>query len=88
MTIFVGFIITFALPDHPSTAWFLSPREKEIALLRTIENQTGTETKGNGINWLHIKEGEKAIIPEIPPRLRIPNALISTSHAHLAVIQL
>ncbi|KAJ6035617.1 Major facilitator superfamily domain general substrate transporter [Penicillium canescens] len=41
VTILVGILVMFALPDGPSTAWFLSGEEKKIALLRVSENQTG-----------------------------------------------
>ncbi|GAA5897753.1 hypothetical protein JCM5296_000872 [Sporobolomyces johnsonii] len=37
---------TFALlPDSPTTAWWLTTREKVIAIRRTEENQTGMENK-------------------------------------------
>lgn len=41
ITILVGGLVIFALPDSPATAWFLSAEEKKIALLRVAENQTG-----------------------------------------------
>ncbi|KAJ5618004.1 Major facilitator superfamily domain general substrate transporter [Penicillium hordei] len=41
VTILVGSLVIFALPDGPATAWFLSAEEKKIALLRVAENQTG-----------------------------------------------
>jgi MFS family permease len=44
VTILVGFLIFAALPNTPATAWFLSPEEKKIALLRVAENQTGLES--------------------------------------------
>jgi uncharacterized membrane protein YbaN (DUF454 family) len=44
VTILVGCLVIFALPDSPATAWFLSADEKKIALLRVSENQTGLGT--------------------------------------------
>ncbi|KAJ5651425.1 Major facilitator superfamily domain general substrate transporter [Penicillium longicatenatum] len=44
VTILVGCLVIFALPDSPATAWFLSAEEKKIALLRVSENQTGLGT--------------------------------------------
>lgn len=41
VTVLVGCLVTFSLPDGPATAWFLSTEEKKIALLRVSENQTG-----------------------------------------------
>lgn len=47
----------FALPDHPSKAWFLTQREKDLAVLRTIENQTGVDAQSESIKWGQVKEG-------------------------------
>ena len=41
VTILVGGLVFYTLPDSPTTAWFLSSEEKKIALLRVSENQTG-----------------------------------------------
>ncbi|KAJ6615084.1 MFS general substrate transporter [Mycena sp. CBHHK59/15] len=35
----------FLFPDSPTTAWFLTPEERAIAVLRIKENQTGVENK-------------------------------------------
>jgi MFS transporter, ACS family, allantoate permease len=32
-------------PSNPSTAWFLTPEERVIAILRIKGNQSGTENK-------------------------------------------
>jgi hypothetical protein len=32
-------------PNNPSTAWFLTPEERVIAILRIKSNQSGTENK-------------------------------------------
>ncbi|KAL3464723.1 major facilitator superfamily domain-containing protein [Aspergillus heterothallicus] len=41
VTMLVGTVVIFALPNSPATAWFLSAEEKKIAMLRVTENQTG-----------------------------------------------
>ncbi|KAG9256611.1 major facilitator superfamily domain-containing protein [Emericellopsis atlantica] len=44
ITIFIGVLIFFVLPDSPSKAWFFTDQEKRLALVRLAENQTGVET--------------------------------------------
>ncbi|KAJ0420118.1 major facilitator superfamily domain-containing protein [Aspergillus carlsbadensis] len=41
VTMLVGIVVIFTLPDSPATAWFLSSEEKKVAMLRVTENQTG-----------------------------------------------
>ncbi|RDW85980.1 hypothetical protein BP5796_04305 [Coleophoma crateriformis] len=41
VTMGVGIGVFFLLPDSPSTAWFFTPEEREGAILRLAENQTG-----------------------------------------------
>ncbi|KAJ5116943.1 Major facilitator superfamily domain general substrate transporter [Penicillium angulare] len=41
VTIVAGVAVFFTLPNSPATAWFLSEKEKKIALIRVSENQTG-----------------------------------------------
>ncbi|KAL4809896.1 MFS general substrate transporter [Aspergillus unguis] len=41
-----GIFLAFVLPDSPSSAWFLSPEERKIALHRTVENRTGVMDEG------------------------------------------
>ena len=54
ITIFVGFLIFFHLPDDPSKAWFLSDREKLMVVERIRDNQQGF---GNHhIKWYQVKE--------------------------------
>ncbi|XWW92704.1 hypothetical protein V2A60_000629 [Cordyceps javanica] len=40
-----GVVLFFALPTSPMTAWFLTEREREVAVLRVIENHTGIENR-------------------------------------------
>ena len=35
----------FFFPDNPTTAWFLSPDERVVAVTRIRQNQTGLENK-------------------------------------------
>ena len=54
ITIFVGFLIYFHLPDDPSKAWFLNEREKLMVVERIRDNQQGF---GNHhIKWYQVKE--------------------------------
>ncbi|KIW41083.1 uncharacterized protein PV06_06674 [Exophiala oligosperma] len=39
ITIFVGALAFFFLPTSPATAWFLTPREREIAIARLVDTQ-------------------------------------------------
>ena len=41
-----GIFLALVLPDSPSTAWFLTPEERKIALRRTVENRTGVMDEG------------------------------------------
>lgn len=42
VTVFYSCILFFILPDNIETAWFLKKKEKQIAYLRIVGNQTGT----------------------------------------------
>jgi len=41
-----GLFMLFTLPDSVSTAWFLKPEERSIALARTLKNKTGILDNG------------------------------------------
>ncbi|KAJ7859783.1 MFS general substrate transporter [Mycena olivaceomarginata] len=45
ITFITAALFWFLFPDSPTTAWFLSPHERAIAVLRIRENQTGVENK-------------------------------------------
>ncbi|KAJ7339790.1 MFS general substrate transporter [Mycena albidolilacea] len=45
MTLITAVCFWFFFPDSPTTAWFLTPRERTLAVLRIKENQTGVENK-------------------------------------------
>ena len=38
-------LFLFFFPDNPTTAWFLTPEERVLAVRRVQENQNGIETK-------------------------------------------
>ncbi|KAF6800330.1 MFS transporter [Colletotrichum sojae] len=40
-----AFVIWFVLPDSPSNAWFLSQRERLVAVKRVSDNETGIKNK-------------------------------------------
>ena len=43
--LFAGLVIMFLLPATPMKAWFLTPREKHIAVRRVMGNNTGIHTR-------------------------------------------
>ncbi|KXH59390.1 major facilitator superfamily transporter [Colletotrichum salicis] len=45
VTVLVGFVVLFALPDSPQKAWFFDEREKKQVVARLAENQTGVDVK-------------------------------------------
>ncbi|KAJ3531530.1 hypothetical protein NM208_g8475 [Fusarium decemcellulare] len=54
-TIFMGILTLIFLPDTPATAWFLNAEEKEIAVQRLADNQTGVKTH-NEFKLSHVTE--------------------------------
>lgn len=47
-------VMFFLLPASPMTAWFLSERQRIIAVQRLVKNQTGI--KSRRIKWKHVLE--------------------------------
>ncbi|KDN67530.1 putative major facilitator superfamily transporter [Colletotrichum sublineola] len=45
VTVLTGFVVLFALPDSPQTAWFFTEEEKKRVVVRLAKNQTGIDTK-------------------------------------------
>ncbi|KAJ7307624.1 major facilitator superfamily domain-containing protein [Mycena albidolilacea] len=45
LTLVTSIVFWFCFPDSPTNAWFLSPQERVVAILRLQENQTGVENK-------------------------------------------
>ncbi|KAJ7127432.1 major facilitator superfamily domain-containing protein [Mycena crocata] len=45
LTIVTAISFWLFFPDSPTTAWFLTPQERAIAVMRLKENQTGVENK-------------------------------------------
>lgn len=57
VTVLYSVILFFILPDNIETAWFLNKREKQIAYLRVVGNQTGTtHDTSKPFNFNHVKE--------------------------------
>lgn len=44
-TVLCGAMVFFGLPDSPTKAWFLTAEEKQLAVVRLADNQTGIETR-------------------------------------------
>ncbi|KKY13953.1 putative allantoate permease [Diplodia seriata] len=56
-TISMGLLILLALPDSPSTAWFLTAEERPLAARRVAAtNQTSAASDTTGIRWRQILE--------------------------------
>ncbi|TXT13083.1 hypothetical protein VHUM_01484 [Vanrija humicola] len=54
LTVVVGALFFFLVPDSPETAWFLTESDRKLARLRTKENQLGTtDTK---FKWYQVRE--------------------------------
>jgi hypothetical protein len=45
ITMLWGIIVFFAMPASPMTAWFLTPRERKIAVVRVLQNHTGLQNR-------------------------------------------
>ena len=57
VTVTYSLILFFILPDDIETAWFLNRKERQIAYLRIVSNQTGTDSKSSsGVKWSHARE--------------------------------
>ncbi|KFY72960.1 hypothetical protein V499_06932 [Pseudogymnoascus sp. VKM F-103] len=55
VTVAYGVFMFFVLPDSVSTAWFLKPEERLIALARTLKNKTGIMDNGK-FRWPQLWE--------------------------------
>ncbi|KAE8382478.1 major facilitator superfamily domain-containing protein [Aspergillus bertholletiae] len=45
ITMLWGIIVFFAMPSSPMSAWFLTPRERKIAVVRVLRNHTGLQNR-------------------------------------------
>lgn len=54
LTIVLGIIFFFIVPDTPQSAWFLNARERDIAYRRTAENMQDLQTKNH--RWYQVRE--------------------------------
>ncbi|KAL6232914.1 hypothetical protein BDW75DRAFT_232414 [Aspergillus navahoensis] len=48
-----AFLAWFFLPDHPSSAWFLTEEEKDVARARSLR-RSGESERAGGVNWKEI----------------------------------
>lgn len=83
ITILLGVIFFFIVPDTPQVARFLNPHEREIARLRTAENMQALHTKDH--KWYQVREAFKDpavwIITAIAALNGIPNGGITNFYA-------
>ncbi|KIW37758.1 hypothetical protein, variant [Exophiala oligosperma] len=54
ITIAFGFVVVALFPASPMNAWFLTAREREIAVGRLLQNNTGMKTRK--WKWAHLRE--------------------------------
>ncbi|KAL4867286.1 hypothetical protein BDV12DRAFT_171646 [Aspergillus spectabilis] len=54
----------FYLPDHPSSAWFLTEEEKDVARARSLRRSGESERVG-GVNWKELGEAMLDVKPWI-----------------------
>ncbi|KAE8364116.1 major facilitator superfamily domain-containing protein [Aspergillus caelatus] len=45
ITMLWGIIVFFAMPSSPMSAWFLTPRERKIAVVRVLHNHAGLQNR-------------------------------------------
>jgi hypothetical protein len=45
VTVLVGVLLFFGLPDSPAKAWFFNEQERKLAIVRLASNQTGTDVE-------------------------------------------
>lgn len=83
LTIFLGVVFFFIVPDTPETAWFLNSEERDIARRRTAENMQALHTKEH--RWYQVREAFKdpavLIITLIAAINGIPNGGITNFYA-------
>lgn len=83
LTIVLGIVFFFIVPDTPQTAKFLTPEEREIARRRTAENMQALNTKDH--KWYQVREAFKDpavwIITLIAAVNGIPNGGITNFYA-------
>lgn len=59
VTVFYSFFLFFSLPDNIESAWFLNKKEKQIAYLRVVKNQTGVVHQKSSYKLSHVIEALK-----------------------------
>lgn len=80
-----GIVLLFLLPDSPSKARFLTPKEKVIALHRTLENKTGVmdeDTFKISQVWEALRDPQAWFLALYQFCVNIPNGGV-TSVSHL-----
>lgn len=60
LTIFIGLLIPFLLPDSPATAKWLTPEQKQ-KVIRRLEADAGTsagrlDVEGNTFKWKYLRQ--------------------------------
>ncbi|KFY30938.1 hypothetical protein V493_01536 [Pseudogymnoascus sp. VKM F-4281 (FW-2241)] len=81
ITVAYGVFMFFALPDSVSTAWFLNPEERLIALARTLKNKTGIMDNGAFVwpqLWEALRDPQTWLLVLYTFCINLPNGAITT----------
>lgn len=54
LTVLIGLLTTFLIPDNPMSVSWLTDEEKKFAIQRVAINQTGIQNRH--FKWAHLKE--------------------------------
>ncbi|KFY11409.1 hypothetical protein V492_04490 [Pseudogymnoascus sp. VKM F-4246] len=81
VTVAYGVLMFFVLPDSVSTAWFLKPEERLIALARTLKNKTGIMDNGKfqwPQFWEALRDPQTWLLVLYTFCINLPNGAITT----------
>ncbi|KFZ24084.1 hypothetical protein V502_01442 [Pseudogymnoascus sp. VKM F-4520 (FW-2644)] len=81
VTVVYGVFMFFVLPDSVSTAWFLKPEERLIALARTLKNKTGIMDNGEfrwPQLWEALRDPQTWLLVLYTFCINLPNGAITT----------
>lgn len=81
VTVVYAIVLYLVLPASPATAPFLKPREREVALHRTLENKTGVEDQNTykiSQVFLALKDPQAWLMFTYMFAVSIPNGAITS----------
>ncbi|KAJ7494380.1 MFS general substrate transporter [Mycena galericulata] len=79
ITLVIAALFWFLFPDSPTTAWFLTPEERIVAVLRIRVNQTGVENKHFKKEQMieALKDGKTWLFALFAALANVTNALVN-----------